>query len=78
MRVSRHPCANCRSIIGSISRWRRTTPLSTPAKCSGVGLARVGAVVVRRTAQPVRLELLDHGGEIGLGQVHLVERLHGR
>ena len=42
----------------------------------GVGLRR--RAVLQVAAQPVRLELLDHRGQVGLGQVHLVERLHGR
>ena len=75
MRVRRQPSASCRSIIGSISRWRRTTPLSRLAKCSGSRLRRRAVLGV--IAEPVVLELLDHRGKVGLGQVHLVERLHG-
>src|SRR5205814_5381719 len=41
-----------------------------------LGTRAIVRAVVGFAAQPVRLELVDDGGQIGLGQVHLIERLH--
>src|SRR5262245_4602229 len=42
------------------------------AACTGVH------TIIGLFAQPMRLELLNHSGQVRLGEVHLIERLHGR
>ena len=76
IRASRQPSARCSFSRGSIRRCSCTTPVTMSLKNGWAACVVKGAV--HFLTETVQRELGDDGVNVGLGQIHLIERLHRR